>query len=171
MINESHLREYVIRPALTAINKWSESAEELLVLTCAQESLGGTYLHQLKGPALGIFQMEPNTYTDIWERYLPYRPELVHSMLNYLQYSRRPGPEVMVYNLSYAAFMCRIHYLRVSDALPKAEDALGLAKYWNEHYNCNPSKGTDREAVENYLKFTGKTLKGVLKNGKVKESC
>ena len=165
MINNSHLREYIIRPSLTALDKWSEEAEELLVLTCAQESLGATYLHQEKGPALGIFQMEPLTYTDIWEKYLPYKAELVHKMLNYLEYSRRPTAEVMIYNLSYAAMMTRIYYLRIEEALPKADDISGLARYWNEYYNCNPNKGTDSEAIQNYLKFTGKT-KGVKLNGK-----
>ena len=163
MIDVSQLRKYIVFPALQALQL---DAAELIILTIAQESLGGTYVHQVNGPALGICQMEPATYLDIWEKYLPNKPEIVHKMLNYLEYSRIPKPEVMVYNMALSVMMARIHYLRVPESLPKMDDVPGLARYWNEHYNCNPNKGTDTEAIQNYLKFTGKMLKGVKSNGK-----
>ena len=72
-INTKHLRLYIIRPTLQKINLWSEAAENLLLGTAAQESLLGTYLKQNgNGPALGIYQMEPNTHKDIWIHYLNY---------------------------------------------------------------------------------------------------
>ena len=69
MIDNKQLRECIIKPTLDSLQMYSQAAEELLVFTCACESLGGTYLKQVKGPALGIYQMEPATYQDIWENY------------------------------------------------------------------------------------------------------
>lgn len=66
-INCEQLRLYVIRPTLEKIELWSEAAENLLLGTTAQESHMGTYIKQVgKGPALGIYQMEPATHKDIW---------------------------------------------------------------------------------------------------------
>ena len=73
-INPNQLLRYVIKPALTLLDMESPAAEALMLGTVAQESHCGRYLHQLgKGPALGIFQMEPTTYRDIWENYIAYR--------------------------------------------------------------------------------------------------
>jgi hypothetical protein len=47
-------------PFLASLN-----AIQLLMGTAAQESHLGTYLKQINGPALGVFQMEPNTEIDI----------------------------------------------------------------------------------------------------------
>lgn len=65
MLDCSQFRALIIEPVLSKLQLYSKDAEELLVFTCAAESLGGTLLHQIQGPAVGIFQMEPNTYTDI----------------------------------------------------------------------------------------------------------
>ena len=49
----------------------SQEAENLLMGTAAQESALGEYIRQLgNGPALGIFQMEPETFDDIVRNYL-----------------------------------------------------------------------------------------------------
>jgi hypothetical protein len=61
MFNITQFRELLIRPVLDSLQMYSKDAEELLVFTCAAESNGGTYLHQVKGPALGIYQCEPST--------------------------------------------------------------------------------------------------------------
>ena len=61
-IKASELRQYVIRPTLKAINLWSIAAENLLLGTAAQESQLGHYLTQVKGPALGIYQIEQSVH-------------------------------------------------------------------------------------------------------------
>ena len=65
MLNIAQFRDLIVKSTLNDLLLYSEDAEELLVFTCAVESLGGTYLQQVKGPALGIYQMEPVTYNDI----------------------------------------------------------------------------------------------------------
>ena len=52
MLNAEQLRTLIIEPALKDLNLQSDDATELLLFTCATESEGGTYLHQLKGPHL-----------------------------------------------------------------------------------------------------------------------
>ena len=72
----SQIRSLVIKPALTKINLWSRSAEELILGTAIVES-GLTYLKQHgDGPALGLWQVEPATHEDLYTNFLNYRPEL-----------------------------------------------------------------------------------------------
>jgi len=143
------LREVVIQPALKKLNLWSESAENLLLGTAAQESQMGRYLRQINGPALGIFQMEPSDHNDIWSNYLMYRGELMSVILK-LTVPNMMRTEQLCWNLRYAAAMCRIHYLRVPEPLPHADDTAGLGCYWKNHYNTHEGKGTVEEWVKNY---------------------
>lgn len=141
MINIYDLRDMVVRPCLKRLRAWSHAAERLVIGTALAESViyGETRLRQVRGPALGIYQMEPETHFDIWQNYLDYRTELARLVLN----NRRSGREEYLANdLDYATALCRIHYLRVPEPLPDADDIGGLAAYWKEHYNTHLGSGT-----------------------------
>ena len=128
---------------------YSDTAVELLMMTAAHESKLGTYLAQMNGPALGMFQMEPATEEDIWDNYLHYRPELE---LAISQFSMGDVyPEEMKWNLKYAIVMARIHYYRVPQALP--EGYKELAEYAKEHYNTQEGKATSEKYLEDYYKY------------------
>ena len=43
--------------------------------------------------------------------------------------------------------MCRFHYLRVSEALPAANDAQGMANYHKKYYNTNLGKTDVNQSV------------------------
>lgn len=146
MINPVQFREYVVRPVLVGISLWSPAAEQLMLGTAAVESGMGEYLHQIKGPALGVMQMEPATHNDIINNYLMYRQLLWRDVV---QVCGVDGVRVgnLTTNLSYAVAMARIHYLRVPDPLPEPDDLEALAKYWKDHYNTHLGKGT----VEKFL--------------------
>lgn len=132
---------------------YSEAAVELLMLTCAQESHLGTYIEQIKGPAIGVFQMEPLTHNDIWINYVAYKPELKELLLKVLGEDTEPLWALKT-NLEYQILMARIHYLRKPEGLPQdPENIQELAEYWKEHYNTRLGKGKPLEAVRNYLKF------------------
>lgn len=151
-IDHTHLREYVIRPTLKFLGLHSRPAEELLIGTAAVESEGGHYLHQLgEGPAVGIFQMEPNTHDDIWGNYLDYRQSIADSVR---MLDSRTRAENMAGNLYYATAMARIHYLRVPTALPPRDELRELAQYWKDHYNTSQGKGTVRDFISAYKRFT-----------------
>jgi hypothetical protein len=154
-INPKQLRELVIRPACEAIGLYSLAAEELLLGTACQESKCGTYLKQLgTGPALGIFQMEPRTHDDLWKNFVRSKDlgaELID--LSIVAFDT-PDADEMVWNLKYAAAMCRVHYYRVKAPLPAAGDIPAQAAYWKKYYNTIKGAGT----VEEYLKNWKLTL-------------
>lgn len=164
MIDSKQLRKHIIQPVLKAIGKYSHNAEELLLLTVAQESGLGKYLHQLNGgPAKGIYQMEPTTHDDIWNNYLAYRKDLSDKVLGFgieggysslYDFDKaRAEADQMCGNLYYATAMARCHYLRVSESLPEHADVEGMAMYYKKHYNTHKGKATVEEAISNYNKY------------------
>ncbi len=150
MIDISQFTKYIIKPALTVIGHDSPAAVELVLGTALQESRL-QYVKQLgNGPALGMFQMEPATHDDIWENYLAYKPELADAVKSLAAPNGggHPSANELIGNMWYAAAMCRVHYLRVSDPLPSAGDTPGMAAYWKEHYNTHLGAGTEEEFEE-----------------------
>ena len=152
MLDPGQFTQHIIRPALEAIDLYSKAAAELLLGTAIQESRL-TYLVQLgDGPALGLFQMEPATHDDIWANFLVYKPEL-GLKVNALTCHNRSS-EKLIWNLHYAAVMCRVHYYRVSEALPEASDISRQAEYWKQHYNTPLGAGTEEEYMANWHKYS-----------------
>lgn len=150
MFKHGQFCEYVIRPALEEVGLYSESAEQLLLGTACSESHLGTYLHQVKGPALGVFQMEPATHDDLWKNYLAYKSDLsekIESLIPSRQWGF-PDPELMVTDLRYAAIMARLLYRRSPLALPEADDWYGHAAMWKKVYNTHLGAGTEEKFIE-----------------------
>ena len=137
----SQIRSLVIRPALSKINLWSPSAEELVLGTAIVES-GLTYIRQWgDGPALGLWQVEPSTQNDLYTNFLHYRPELGSKLIE-LRATGLSLDENLATNLMYGAAVCRLCYYRKPDALPAAGDIEGQAAFWKQHYNTPLGKGT-----------------------------
>ncbi len=153
-INKEQLRD-LITDTLFEINMLSESAVNLLMGTAAQESHLGTYIRQIKGPALGIFQMEPATHNDIWHNYIDYKKGLERIIMDCALMSHPIDARALIYNLKYAIIMCRLHYRRAPEALPEYYDVAGLAKYWKKYYNTHLGAGTEEEFIKNYERFVG----------------
>ncbi len=151
-INKDQLSD-LITETLEEIGMNSTAAVNLLMGTAAQESHLGTYIRQVKGPALGIFQMEPATHDDIWKNYVCYKGVQYTGELLEKASADRINPNALVYNLKYAIIMSRLHYRRIKEALPKHNDVDGLAKYWKEHYNTYKGAGTVEEFIKNYARF------------------
>jgi hypothetical protein len=159
-INPKQLRELVIIPALKYLNPvipYSIEAVDLLCMTAAHESLNGTYLKQIKGPALGIYQMEPATHDDIWKNFLAYNGEIAEDTIQY-------GSSALdlVTRLDYATAMARVHYYRVPEALPKCKDTgpdsdyiYELAKYAKKYYNTHLGKATADDYFDAFVKLYG----------------
>jgi hypothetical protein len=150
MIDLTQARELIIAPALVAINKWSQAAENLLVGTMLIESAGGTYVKQrLGGPALGPYQHEPATFKDDIE-WCWTNPELFFSIINACDTCRMPESSALIYNWRFATIMCRIHYWRAEPPLPEADDIEGLGQYWKDHWNTSLGKGRVKNYVQLY---------------------
>ena len=151
MVDASQLREFIVRPALKEIGLWSLAAENLVMGTGAQESRL-RYVKQIGGgPALGLFQMEPATHNDIWTNYLIWNQAWsgeVKRLAVTRDASGIPLASEMIWNLKYAAAMCRVFYRRKPGALPDTVE--GMAAYWKRHWNTFLRKGTVAEFIKNY---------------------
>ncbi len=133
---------------------YSENAVEILMLTAAQETLMGKYLWQVKGPALGIFQMEPNTFNDIWMNFIGHRTNLQDALSDW-RAEGAPWTLRMKADLAYQIVMARIFYLRISAPLPPGSDVRAMAEYYKKYWNTHLGAATVDEAMHNYYKFAG----------------
>ena len=147
-IRAKDLRECVIRPVLQKLDLYSLEAEELMLLTVAQESQMGYYLKQVNGPALGIYQIEPATYMDVL-RYLRHRPEL-RNIVDSLATSSFDSDE-LIWNLAYATAIARVKYAMIPEAIPLTLE--GQARYYKQYYNTLLGKATEDEAIKNYINY------------------
>jgi hypothetical protein len=158
MINMSQLREHIIVPSLSKLRLYSKDAEELLVFTCAVETNGGEFLHQVGGPALGIYQCEPATYHDMWRNYIMARHDITMKLSMNFRVTGWPDENLLVTDLAYATAMARIHYLRVPEPLPSGGDVEGMWKYYKQHYNTPLGSSTKSKSIEAYKRCTKESV-------------
>lgn len=165
MIDPKQLREFideVLREFARVADKpslYSKDAVELLMLTAAQETHLGRYLKQIRGPALGIFQIEPATLADLITNYLMYRGKLgkiVQSL--YVKGLGMAGTADSVGlnmqgNLILQVVIARLIYRRVPEPLPDNRSHEAMAQYWKKYWNTSLGRGTVEEAVQNYQKY------------------
>lgn len=116
----------------------SPEAIELIFETAKVESK----LYQRKqlggGPAIGLWQMEEDTYNDIQENFIGYRPKLKKT-LDVMFGSGRQFQD-MRNNDEYAIVMARLVYWRAPGAIPSTKE--GRAHYWKKYYNTEEGKGS-----------------------------
>lgn len=154
-INHAQFRE-LVDATLHAIGHHSDAAVELLMLTAAQESALGKYIRQITGPARGVFQIEPATHRDLWDRVLRSKPELAQRICRLCFGSEARPPwltlEAALWgNLLYGVCMARVFYLSKPGAIPTSLQ--GQAEYWKKHYNTHLGKGTVEQAVASYNRY------------------
>lgn len=153
MLNISQFRELIVKSTLNDLLLYSQNAEELLVFTCAVESLGGHYLKQVDGPALGIYQMEPVTYNDIWQTYIKSKGSLMLRLLTNFGIGFMPSEEQLIYDLRFATAMTRIFYERIKEPLPDASNVDAIWNYYKKYYNTNLGSAQKESAIHNYYEF------------------
>lgn len=164
-INTEQFRELVVRPTLEYLDpeiKYSQESEDLLIMTAAHESNMGEYLKQINGPALGVYQMEPDTLDDIWFRFLCFRPLLTDIIYQFHNEIHGGTIKQLTYDLMYATVMARVHYYRVPEALPSRVThdthqsyVWALADYAKKYWNTHLGKATVMDYYRAYLKHTG----------------
>ncbi len=141
----------VLRPVLADLGLASPAAERLLVGTAAHESLLGELRQNAAGGrpgvARGIYQIEPWVVDDFARSWLAYRPAWRDRLGAYLA----PAPAALEVRLAgdlvYQTALARLLYYRVPAPLPAADDLVGLARYWKDHWNTAAGAGT----VEKWL--------------------
>lgn len=153
MLNIRDLRDCVVAPTLQYLGMHSLAAEQLLLGTAVHES-GLRYLQQIGGgPARGLWQMEPETYFDIWANWLRHRQPIADKVKSLRASWPEDTSDQLFGNLPYACAMARIHYWRRSEPLPPAGDAQAIGRYWKKHYNTVEGAGTVLQFCTHYEQY------------------
>ncbi|RJO72878.1 MAG: hypothetical protein C4523_02585 [Myxococcales bacterium] len=163
-MNPKQFTQFVIYPVLQNLGMWSPAASHLVLGTALVES----NLHDIDqiigsddgelGPALGIYQIEPQTHWDLYHNFLDLltgdeerdfkRQALKGSLLRMLALS--PPPEVqLVTNLWYATAICRLIYYRRPEPLPPDSPA-ELARYYKLWFNTAEGKSSINKAIPHF---------------------
>ncbi len=145
MLDPEQFRRLVIRPVIRRLGLWSPAAERLLLGTALTES-GLRHLHQVRGPARGLYQIEPATLHDIYRNWLPRRAPLAEGLRMFTA-PHGAVEDQLVWNLAYASAVARLIYCRVPEPLPRADDLTALAEYWKSHFNTAAGKGTPADFI------------------------
>ena len=144
------MRKFV-EDTLTEFGYFTKDSANLVLGTIAQESSYGKYRRQLgDGPALGIAQMEPNTFNDIVENFLKYRPYIIDAIKRTCDITELKAEDLET-NDKLAICMCRVQYLRCKEKIPDTIE--GYAKLWKLRYNTPLGAGTEEEFIKNYNKY------------------
>jgi len=158
-MNPQVLHDYIIFPVCEAMKAYSgddyntPAARQLLLATFAQESHCGEYLKQVRGPALGMPQMEPATIADLYKNFATgARKELLYKFLSMaeIQY---PGLIGMVGNLNYATALARMNYRRFPAALPMFGDQSAMWKYYKKYWNSVAGAATKEDFDTNWMRY------------------
>lgn len=142
-----------MRPALRHLGLYSLAAENLLFGTAAHESGGFRYLYQVGGPALGVFQMEPNTLDDLYANFLSFRPTFERA-LEELRPQALSREEALSGCLAYAAGAARLQYYRDAAPLPAADDIEALAAFYKRVWNTSAGKATEQDFIDAYTRYS-----------------
>lgn len=145
---DKNILKHLIETSLNKIGVDSLSAVNLMLGTCAVESNFGEYLKQINGPALGIYQIEPNTEKDIWENYLKYHNNFKNIIINDFKIKTYGTYEVQ--NFGYQTIIAFLCYYRKNKNFPEHDDIEGLANFWKKYYNTYMGKGKIQDFINKY---------------------
>ena len=106
--------------------------------TIAVESNLGYWPKQRRGPALGIYQIEPATKDDV----VRYAKRAFPLLSIYLLAA---SEDALVYDLRYATIIARLKYWMVPEPLPRNRH--DMANYWKKHYNTCEGKGQIKDFI------------------------
>ena len=149
--------EYLRKLFVNTIKEFREHlctppAIEILLMTCAHESLFGEHMKQIGGPALGLFGIEPATHDSIFANYFNKRyPEFKqkeHAVL---------GQE-SIDALKYQIIVARGIYADKVEPLPSENDIQGMAAYYKKHWNTMQGAAKIPDVINNYMRFVKNSL-------------
>jgi hypothetical protein len=152
MLDAGQLANLIIKPALQDLAIFSDDMCQLLLFTCSVESVGGTYIHQVNGPALGIYQLEPATYNDIWTNWIKDKQGLKLQLLHNFNAPVMPDENRLIYDIRFATAMCAIFYSRVHENIP-ASTFEAMWDYYKRYYNTSKGKADQEHAMNSWLRF------------------
>ena len=145
MIPPAQFLEHVIWPTLNCLavaapRLGGRAAEQLMLGTAISESNINALVQHGGGPALSMFQIEPATFDDIYERYLRARPGFLIAVQD-LRLPALTPMEQLPANPFFACAIARFKYWPVPEPLPDADDIAALGRYWKDWYNTARGAG------------------------------
>lgn len=152
-VNVTDLIYCVIEPTLRYINLHSKAAVQLIAGTAAVESRMGHFLKQRKGPALGIYQIEPATHLDVCNYLSVRQPSKKYRIDKLKAVYPSDFDQQLITNLMYATAITRMIYFRIPEPLPHLDDIHGMASYWKRYYNTELGAGTVEHFMQCYRRY------------------
>ena len=148
-MNAQQLHDLIIKPTLKYMggNYDSKDARFLLLCTAAIESKCGYYIKQIKGPALGIWQMEPDTHDDIWKNCDAAFEDVGQRLCRMALHGSAErfvftGETDLIDSPKYACAMARLKYSMDSAPLPKHDNFRAVYDYYKRIYNTPAGAST-----------------------------
>lgn len=123
----------------------NDSVIHLLMMIMAHESGNLRYVKQKNGPALGLLQMEPNTFDFVME-YLERKRK-------FTMVERIHSAEMMALDSSFAIAVARVYLWTFAEPLPTADDYEGLARYAKKYWNTTAGAATEEDYLNAFLKM------------------
>ena len=149
------LHDYIIKPTLEYMggNYNSKNARFLMLCTAAIESDCGYYIKQVGGPALGIWQMEPETHDDIFANCDAMQDcgnDISHFKYTALQLSPTYNMDEdfeavhsdLIDSPKYACAMARLKYSMDIEPLPDYDNFRSVYDYYKRIYNTPAGAST-----------------------------
>jgi len=155
------LHDHIIYPVLEHMAEKlqlplnSVAARKLILATAAQESHCGDYFKQIKGPAMGIFQVEPATEEDLFTNFLDGREDFLEVIMSFQSEAGAEDNDLIsaLGNTFYQAAITRAQYYRFPAALPEANDFEGTWEYYKKYWNTDLGAATKEEFTRNWILF------------------
>jgi hypothetical protein len=140
----------VVIPALQMLAPagipYTKTAHDLIMGTCAQESLMGTYLVQQMGPGIGVGMATPSEVPGILARLTPAQRVIMQKVA---QNGDLTNVTQLVTNLMLAAMVVRAWYWVEPAALPP-DTVAGLWGYYKKFYNTALGAATETQWNTNW---------------------
>ena len=150
-MNAQQLLDHIITPTLKYMggNYCSDNARMLLLVTAAIESKCGHYIKQVGGPALGIWQMEPDTEIDIIANCDALKDSHFLKSINRLTLGITYENDLTICPM-YACAMARLKYAMDSEPLPDHKSMLAMYTYYKRIFNTAGGASTWEKFADAY---------------------
>jgi hypothetical protein len=143
-IDPLDFRQFVIRPTLKKLGKWSPSLENLLLGSAAQASQLGTKLQCDSG--IGVYNIPQKTHHSVWDEYLAFDADLaskVRGFASQREFLANPDMELAI-NLAYSTAIAWGVYALNQANIPKDENNTeALALCWYHHFRTDETLKLD----------------------------
>lgn len=136
----------MVKSVLTYLGEKDDKWVDLLLITSQVESDLGRSVKQRKGPAVGIFQVEPFTEKEVWKHYI-YRNKGLKEKITKLRFPAKLNRHEMEYNMAYSIALTYSIY-KWRKVNPKNMTLADMAYTHKMKYNTMKGKSTVSKTIQ-----------------------